>query len=89
MGAKVRRGRDARAHAYAGDELEAQLEHALVRAVLEHDVVRRRLRLQELPLAALADDLAHVHPARKIKRQNVFLSDAPMPIYVYAAVASV
>lgn len=82
-------GRRARACAYAGDELEAQLEHALVRAVLEHDVVRRRLRLQELPLAALADDLAHVHPARKIKRQNVFLSDAPMPIYVHAAVASV
>ena len=49
--------------AYAGDELEAQLEHALVRAVLEHDVVRRRLHLQELQLAALADDLADVHPA--------------------------
>lgn len=50
--------------AYAGDELEAQLEHALVRAVLEHDVVRRRLHLQELQLAALADDLADVHPAK-------------------------
>lgn len=49
--------------AYAGDELEAQLEHALVRAVLEHDVVRRRLHLQELQPAALADDLADVHPA--------------------------
>lgn len=50
--------------AYAGDELDAQLEHALVGAVLQHDVVRRRLHLQELLLAALADDLADVNPAK-------------------------
>lgn len=48
--------------AYAGDELDTQLEHAPVGAVLQHDVVRRRLHLQELPLAALADDIADVHP---------------------------
>ena len=51
--------------AYAGDELDAQLEHALVGAVLQNDVVRRRLHLQELQLAALADDLADVHPTKR------------------------
>ena len=56
--------------AYAGDELDAQLEHALVGAVLQHDVVRRRLHLQELLLAALADDLADVHPAKTSTRMS-------------------
>lgn len=59
--------------AYAGDELDAQLEHALVGAVLEHDAVRRRLHLQELQLAALADDLADVHPADQAS--TCFLSE--------------
>lgn len=49
--------------AYVGDELDAELEHALVRAVLEHDVVRRGFHLEEISLAALRDDLADMHPA--------------------------
>jgi hypothetical protein len=48
---------------YVGDELDAELDHAFVGAVLEYDVVRRGGRLQKIPLAALRDDLADVHPA--------------------------
>lgn len=54
--------------AYIGEELEAKLELSLVPTVLQHDVVGSRLHLQELPLDALADDVADMNPARTASR---------------------